>query len=138
METDIHTHVVLVVGIVKKGSKYLFAKRQPADPQAGGQWSFPGGKVDAEIGEGIIEATLRREIKEEVGLEIKDGLRYLGSQSFVRVSGHNVVALTFLCDYKSGVAAPLDGQSEVSWYTLSEARSLPLPPYTLSRLKYLQ
>jgi ADP-ribose pyrophosphatase YjhB (NUDIX family) len=138
-ETDINTHIVLVTAFIKKGDKYLLARRSVSDPQASGRCSTPGGKVDLETGDNIIEDTIKREIKEEVGIEIEDNIHYLGSDGFIRVSNHHVVALTFLANWKSGEAQALEGQEEVAWYTLDELKQVDyLPNYLKRRLKFLR
>ncbi len=137
-EADINTHVILVVGFVKKGNKILLAKRSSSDPQAGGQWSIPGGKVDVEIGDGVVEKTLSREILEETGVVVNGRFKYLGSDAFIRVSGHHVVSLVFLCNYKSGKARPLEDQEEVHWFTLSELKKIQLPGHLIKRVRLLQ
>lgn len=118
-EADINTHVIVVMGIVKRGDKYLIAKRSADDPQQGGQWSSPGGKVDQQIEEHIIENTLKREIQEEVGIEIEDNVEFIYNNSFIRISGHHVVAMVFVCFYKSGEARPLEGQEDIKWLTIN-------------------
>jgi len=138
-ENDIVTHVVAVFGIVQKRNKFLIAKRESNDPQAGGQWSIPGGKVELELGEDIIEKTLKKEVLEEVGIKIRDKVVFLGSEGFYRVSGHHVVGLTFLCTWKSGVAKPLEDQEEIKWITLKKLKKLrDLPDYMESRIKLLE
>ncbi|KKQ94069.1 MAG: NUDIX hydrolase [Candidatus Woesebacteria bacterium GW2011_GWB1_39_10b] len=122
-EKDIHTHVILVAGFVQKGDKYLIARRKSDDPQAGGKWSLPGGKVDFDIGGQIIEKTLQREINEEVGVKITGEIEFLGNNAFIRSSGHHVVALVFLCYWKSGIAKPLEGHDKILWLTLEELRN---------------
>jgi len=47
--TNIPLHVVFVEAWIKKGDKYLLAKRSSKDDQAAGKWAVPGGKVDGEI-----------------------------------------------------------------------------------------
>ncbi|MDD2225304.1 MAG: NUDIX domain-containing protein [Candidatus Shapirobacteria bacterium] len=138
-ENDITTHVVAVTGIVKKGDEYLLARRSFNDLQAGGQWSFPGGKLDDEIGKDIIENALKREIMEEVGLEIEDHIEFIYNDGFVRISGHHVIMMTFLCYYKSGEAQPLEDQEEIRWLTLSEMVKMKdeLPGYTWQRIEAL-
>ena len=139
-EDDITTHVVAVTAIVKKDNKYLLASRDSKDPQAGGQWSFPGGKVDIENGDNILEKSLQREIEEEVGIKIKDNVNLIYNDGFVRVSGHHVVMLTFLCFYESGKARPLEGQEEVKWLSMDELLAMKeeLPSYTLKRVLSLK
>lgn len=137
-EKNIPTHVVAVFGIIRKGSKYLISRRSYSDPQAGGQWSVPSGKVEIEEGIGIIEKTLKREILEEVGLKIKDKVVLLGNGAFTRVSGHNVIGLTFLCDWKSGIAKPLEDQEEIRWLHLPEILNFKeIPNYTMDKFKLL-
>jgi len=122
-EKDITTHVVLVTAAIKKGNKYLVAQRSKDDPQTPLFWFFPGGKVEAEMGNGIIEKTLDREIMEEVGVKIKNPKLILNN-GFLRISGHHVIGLTFLCDYVKGTAKPLEDQEKVMWGTLDEIRKL--------------
>ncbi len=142
-EAKIPTHVVYVTAFIQKDDKYLLAKRSKNDPQAGGTWSTPGGKVEMEIGRGVIEATLKKEIAEEVGLTIQDEIDYLGSDAFMRVSGHHVVGLIFLTYWKSGEAEVLEDQDEIGWYSLEQLNNLTdLPNYLQSNVnlldKYIQ
>jgi len=139
-ETNIPTHVIAVSAIVQKKDKFLIAKRACSDPQAGGDWSFPGGKVESEIGKNIIEATLKKKILEETGVEITNEIALIYNDGFIRVSGHHVVMLTFLCQYKSGEAQPLEDQEEVAWKTLNELKEMEtiLPEYTKNRLEALK
>jgi ADP-ribose pyrophosphatase YjhB (NUDIX family) len=138
-EEKINTHVAAVTGIIKKGDKYLLARRSYQDTQAGGQWSFPGGKIEMDVGVGIIELALKREIREEVGLEIEDSIEFIYNDGFIRVSGHHVVMMTFLCFWKFGEAKPLEDQSEVKWLTIDEIVKMKdeLPDYTWSRIAAL-
>ena len=59
-EKDINTHVVAVFAFVQKDGRILFAKRSSTDFQAPGAWSVPGGKVDADEGDGVIEEALKK------------------------------------------------------------------------------
>lgn len=139
-ENDINTHVIAVTGIVEKDGKYLLAKRSVKDLQAGGEWSIPGGKVDLDIGVGILELTLQKEIGEEVGIEIEDKVDLIYNDAFVRVSGHHVVMLTFLCKYKSGEAKALEDQEEIRWVSWGDLENMwsELPEYTKRRFEALK
>lgn len=59
-----------VVGaIIERDGKVLACRRSP-ERSAGGLWEFPGGKVE---GDESPESALRREIKEELGVDITVG-----------------------------------------------------------------
>ncbi len=59
-------HYHIVAAAIRKRGRYLLGRRRP-DEMLGGLWEFPGGKV--EKGE-THEQALRREIREEMGIEI--------------------------------------------------------------------
>lgn len=99
-DTNMPLHVVFVEAWIRKGDKYLLARRSLKDDQAAGKWAVPGGKVDMELESNIVENALKREVMEEVGVEV-DGFQFLSSRSFIRSSGHHVVALAFIVNYKS-------------------------------------
>lgn len=120
---NVPLHVVFVEAWVKKGNTYLLAKRSSKDDQAAGKWAVPGGKVDMELESDIIENSLKREVMEEVGVEVSNP-RFFASRSFVRSSGHHVIGLSFLLDYESGEAKPLEDQDEVKWVTMEEIEVL--------------
>ncbi len=120
---EIPLHVVFVEAWVKKWDKYLLAKRSSKDDQAAGKRAVPGGKVDMELESDIVEKALMREVKEEVGIEVQN-FQFLASRSFIRSSGHHVVALSFVADYKSGEAMPLEDQDEVRRVSVDEMENL--------------
>ncbi|MBB0990236.1 (deoxy)nucleoside triphosphate pyrophosphohydrolase [Dietzia sp. SLG510A3-30A2] len=61
---------ITVVGAVFSTEDAVLAFRRSADRSAGGKWEFPGGKVEADESP---EEALRREIFEELGLEVSVG-----------------------------------------------------------------
>ena len=63
-----HYPIVGVGGVIFDGDTVLLARRNQ-DPGKG-EWSLPGGAV--ELGERVVDA-LKREISEEVGIEIEIG-----------------------------------------------------------------
>lgn len=136
MKNEIPLHVVFCEAWIRKEDKFLVAKRSLDDDQAAGAWAVPGGKVDMEVEQDIVERTLKREVKEEVGLEVKNPV-YFSSDSFIRSSGHNVVVLSYLLDYVSGKAKPLEDQEEVKWVQLNELAKL-LEPHFIFRINKLK
>jgi len=113
-------HIVLVKAWIKKEKKFLLAQRDSTELHKPGSWSLPGGKVENEITQDIIQKTLKKEIKEEVGLEIKDNIELIYNNSFIRSDKAHVVNLTFLCNWKSSKAQPLEDTTQIKWFTLKE------------------
>lgn len=114
-------HIVAVKAWVKKGDKYLLARRGMNEVHMPGVWSIPGGKVDDDDETvNILQETLKREVLEEVGVEITDEIDLVYNNAFKRSDGASVVGLTFLCHWKTGEAQPLEETLEVGWFTLDE------------------
>lgn len=127
-------HKVIVKAWVEKHGKYLLAQRGDTEKHHAGVWSLPGGNVDNEVGDSIIERTLKRELDEEVGIEIQDGISLVYTNGFIKDSdGSHVINLTFLCRWKSGEAKPLEDTAKVAWYSLKELKALPNPPDFLAK-----
>ena len=84
---------------IEKDGKFLIIKR-PEGKHAGGLLSFPGGKVEEIDGQNegdILRVAARREILEEVGLDLKDDLKYITSNYFVGSDGSHVIDTIFHC-----------------------------------------
>jgi len=130
MITD--TYIVNVEGAVVKDGQYLMVVRGEQEYAPGGL-NFPGGKVEGVSSlDDVLEETLRREIAEEVGLEVHDELAYVRSSAFV-AEGDPVVDVVFLCRYKGGTAVAADPAevAAVRWMTAAEAIAHPeTPPWT--------
>lgn len=62
--------VIRVVGAIVERDGAVFAARRNAERSAGGLWEFPGGKIEA--GE-TPESALRRELQEEMGVDVAVG-----------------------------------------------------------------
>ena len=124
------THIVLVNGVVKKGDKILISQRSWEETHEPGKWTIPGGKV--ERGEGdvwnIIEKTLDKEIFEETGVKIKKEVALLANNTFIRATGHHVVAMTFLCYWSDGDAKPLEDTIDVRWIEKDEINDFKFAP----------
>ncbi|NPB09791.1 MAG: (deoxy)nucleoside triphosphate pyrophosphohydrolase [Thermodesulfobacteria bacterium] len=110
----------VVSAFIQRDSRILLARR-PEGKLRGGLWEFPGGKL--EEGESPEEA-LRREIKEELGVEAEVG-RLLAEVEH----RYPEVYIRLLC-YETAIQGeprPLEGQT-LSWFLPHEIDDLPLAP----------
>ncbi len=95
--------IVNVEGAIRKDNKWIIIERSKKEEHAGGGLSLVGGKVELEKHpSNILEKTLKREIFEEIGVTVKENLKYLHSTSFVTEKGDVVIDIIFLCEYDSG------------------------------------
>jgi A/G-specific adenine glycosylase len=95
-------HYDVTAGVVWRDGRVLLAQRPP-DRLLGGLWVFPGGKREA--GE-TLEECLRREIREELGIEIEVGPQLMTlahAYTHFRITLH-----VFACRHVSGEAQALD------------------------------
>ncbi|MFF2479999.1 NUDIX hydrolase [Paenibacillus sp. NPDC058071] len=126
--------IVNVEGAVCRNDKWLLITRSAEEEHAGGTLSLVGGKVDVEGSSlEILERTVKRELYEEVGIEIKDAVTFVYSTSFVTEDGRNVINMVFLCEYDKGEAhikSP-DEVEAIHWMTYEEIMNHPkTPPWT--------
>ena len=125
-------YIVNVEGAIAKDGHFLMVVRGKEEFAPGGL-NFPGGKVEGVEGaDDVLEETLRREIAEEVGLEVEDEMAYLRSSAFL-AEGDPVVDVVFLCRWKSGRAVAADPAevAAVRWLSAAEAIAHPeTPPWT--------
>lgn len=121
------THIIFVGGAVHKRGKILIGRRSWEESHEPGKWALQGGKVDKTKGEAehVLEKTVCREILEETGLKIDyKRVRYIHSDTFIRSTGHHVVALVFLCPWKSGEPSPLEDTIELKWVGRNEYKKM--------------
>ncbi|XOK64966.1 NUDIX hydrolase [Paenibacillus elgii] len=131
--------IVNVEGAVCREDQWLLITRSMKEEHAGGTLSLVGGKVDIEGNTlDILERTVKRELYEEIGIEIKDAVTFVYSSSFVTEDGSNVINAVFLCEYDSGSAhrkSP-DEVEAVHWMTYEEIMNHPqAPPWTKESVK---
>jgi 8-oxo-dGTP pyrophosphatase MutT (NUDIX family) len=68
---------------------------------------------------GAAERALRREIKEEVNLEVGD-IHYLLNVAFIRPDGIAVLVLSFYCNYVGGEVKLDEDTTEHAWVSVEE------------------
>lgn len=109
---------ITVVGAVFCTEESVLAFRRNADRSAGGKWEFPGGKVESDE---TPEQALRREILEELGLNITVGR--LIDRSSTKV-GENTIDLA--CYFVDSDHYPTESSDhdEIIWQPFSAIRDL--------------
>ncbi len=88
--------------IVNTRGEVFLARRGPLAKNERGLWEFPGGSV--EFGETLADA-LRREIREEYGLDIEVGALLDVVDHILPAEGQHWVSPTYLCKPGKGAAA---------------------------------
>jgi 8-oxo-dGTP pyrophosphatase MutT (NUDIX family) len=132
-------HRIAITGIIWKKDeagnyRYLITKRAPTKKAWPNKWTVPGGGLetkdymdseatyaDSESPQwyGAVENTLKREIKEEVGIEVSDA-QYLLDLTFIRPDGIPAIVLSFYCKYESGEVVLDADATEFAWILASE------------------
>ena len=112
--------VVVVAAVIEDTHRFLVTRRQPGVHLAG-MWEFPGGKIDAAE---THAAALRRELREELGVEVDVGERVYRTR---HAYPDRTIALYFYRCTLKGAPRPLLGQ-EMRWVPRAELPSLGFPP----------
>lgn len=103
----------------------LLTKRGEKAKNERGKWEIPGGAV--EFGETIANA-LKREIKEELDIEIEVGEMLRLCDHIIEDEGQHWVSPTYICKIASGEPTNMEPGKcdEIRWVSLDEAQQLPL------------
>jgi len=105
--------------------KFLLLRRNPQKyPEIGPKWDIVGGRIDA--GTSLLE-NLKREVKEETGLDVGSEPRLIAAQDILNVEGfpgRHVVRLTYTANAE-GNPRINEENLEFRWFTRAEIESLP-------------
>lgn len=143
IHTDLHR--IAITGIVWKQDedgtrRYLITKRAAHKKAWPGRWTVPGGGLETsdylnteatyQNSESpqwynAVEAALRREIREEAGVEIENG-QYLLDVCFIRPDGVPVLVLSFYAKYVSGEVTLDEDSDDFAWIAASDVASYEL------------
>lgn len=112
------------VALKNSEGKFLLLKRSPDKyPEVhkfGDVWDIVGGRI--EIGTPLIE-NLKREVKEETGLELAGEPRLIAAQDILRLSEKHVVRLTYMAQTEGEPYLDAD-HSEYGWFTVEEMKAM--------------
>jgi NADH pyrophosphatase NudC (nudix superfamily) len=96
-------------------------------------WTVPGGRLEVRdysnlpkdtehYWYNVLEKTLRREVKEEVGVDIEN-IMYVTSLARVHEDGAASLVISCCADYKGGEVFLQEGETDAyTWVTLQEAK----------------
>jgi len=119
MRNEFPVQPILSVGaVIVKDGKALIVKR--ANDPYKGQWSIPGGRV--ELGETLTDA-VRREMREETGLEVRVGSVIEVFERVERLDGrirYHFVIVDYLCTCVGGALCAGDDAVDAVWVTSEE------------------
>ncbi|MGN6515761.1 MAG: NUDIX hydrolase [Rhizomicrobium sp.] len=120
--------VLGVAAVIWNDRREVLLIRRTKEPRKG-QWSLPGGKV--EFGESIEDA-LRREIREETGLEVAllglAGVAETVLDPEAGAANAHFVLIDYSARLVSGEAVAASDAADATWFTREEVAALPLWP----------
>jgi 8-oxo-dGTP diphosphatase len=136
---DAEVYAVTVCVLIQRGDTWLLAVRAPKVAYAPNMIGMIGGHVNVGRPQAdVLEATARREVAEEVGLDLSElKLRYLESEFFLTDAGERQITVTFTAqapaEIEPFVNAPRE-LVEVGWWTLNDLEADPRCPSWLPAL----
>jgi A/G-specific adenine glycosylase len=114
-------HFDVTAAVTRRADGYILIAQRPTDGMLGGLWEFPGGK--REPGESLPDC-LRREIREELGIEIAVGAQ-IGTVRHA-YSHFRITLYAFACEYVSGEPQTI-GCADWAWVTVEELDQYAFP-----------
>lgn len=130
-------HEVAITAIVIKDGKYLITRRTMQKKRWPGKWTVPGGRLEVSdytrlpkdthgYWYNVLEKTLRREVKEEVGLDIGD-IVYVTSLATVHEDKAPSLVISCMAAWAGGeVVLQKEECDESAWVTVEEAKKYEL------------
>jgi len=130
-------HRIVSTAIIYKGNKYLITKRSLDKKVWPGRWTVPGGGLEIDdyvntkpttknnIWYFALAESLRREIKEEVGVEIGE-IKYLLDLAFIRPDNIPVLTLSFYAPWKKGKVKLNSESIDFAWITQEKIKNYDL------------
>lgn len=123
-------HRIVTTAIIYKSGKFLITKRSLDKKVFPGKWTVPGGGLEIDdyvntpptIGDAwyfSLSNTLKREIKEEVGLGVGK-INYLLDITFIRPDNIPVLVLSFYAPWKKGRVKLNSESMDFAWITAKE------------------
>ena len=130
-------HEVVVTAIIVKDGKYLITRRSLNKKRFPGKWTVPGGRLETNdyinlpketefYWYNVLEKVLKREVFEEVGIDIKN-IVYVTSLATIHADESPSLVISCLAEYESGDIQLQESETDQhEWVSLEEAKSYDL------------
>ena len=129
-------HYVTATVILVREGKFLITKRADWEKAFPGKWTVPGGKLEVldyvlrekdtnDHWYNVIEDLSKREVKEEVGLDIKN-LDYVTSLVYIRSDKIPSLIISLWAESNEGDVKLCNALTEYKWVSLEEAKGYDL------------
>ncbi len=132
-EENHYLHEVAITAIIVKDGRYLIVRRSSNKKRFPRMWTVPGGKMETsdylqlpkdteQYWYNVLERTLRREVKEEVGIDVGN-IEYVTSLATVHDDGSPSLVISCAADYVSGeIKLQEEELDQFAWVDLEEAK----------------
>ncbi len=125
-------HYVVVTGIIVSEGKYLIVKRADWEKAFPGKWTVPGGKLEVldyclnkkdtkHHWYNVLEKLLKKEVREEVNLEIKN-IGYVTSMVYIRPDNIPCLIISLFAEKDKGEIFLDKSLTEYAWVDIDEAK----------------
>ena len=130
-------HEIAITAIIVKDGKFLIIRRSKNKKRFPGMWTVPGGKLEIHdyidlpketefYWYNVLEKVLRREVKEEVGIQINN-IEYITSLATIHADGNPSLVISCMATYTAGkIKLQKEEADKYEWVSLKEARKFEL------------
>ncbi|MDY7026607.1 MAG: NUDIX domain-containing protein [Pseudomonadota bacterium] len=131
----------IAIALIKNTAGEILVTQRPEGRHLSGFWEFPGGKIEPNE---TVQQALKRELKEELGLEIKPQRELIRLPYTYSKKGKEPLNLVFhcwLCVITKSEGQPIalnEGQAFARWYTPDALSIDQFPPANRGMLRALQ
>jgi 8-oxo-dGTP pyrophosphatase MutT (NUDIX family) len=129
-------HYVVATVIIVRDGKFLITKRADWEKAFPGKWTVPGGKLEVldyalrkkdttEHWYNVLEELAKREIKEEVGIEIRN-INYVASLVYIRSDKIPTLIVSLWAEPVTDSIKLCTALTDYRWVNLEEAKNYEL------------
>lgn len=130
-------HRIVTTAIIYKRGRFLITRRNLTKKAFPGRWTVPGGGLEIDdyvntkpttrnkIWYFALANNLRREVKEETGVEIGK-IKYLLDLAFIRPDNTPVITLSFYAPWKKGTVRLNEESIDYAWIGVGEVKKYDL------------